>query len=217
VSRGYEVAHLDDLERLPVLDGALTWLPIRRQLGIAAFGANAYTAEQTGQEVVEEHSERVNRHEEAYFVVAGRATFTLGGDEVDAPAGTIVHLPDPEVRRGAVAAEPGTTVLAMGAARGVPFRPSGWEAAFAAYAYRNLGDAERGRTVLREAVENDPSAWQGHYHLACFAALDGDREAALGHLSRAVELDPEAARHAADDTDFASVRDDAEFARLTAS
>jgi quercetin dioxygenase-like cupin family protein len=211
MSSGYEVAHLDDLERLPVLDGTLIWLPVRRRFGIAAFGANAYRAEQAGQQVVEEHTERVNRHEEAYFVVAGRATFTLDGDEVDAPAGTLVHLPEPDVRRGAVAAEPGTTVLAMGAPRGVPFRPSGWEAAFAAYAYRHLGDAARGWAVLREAVERDPSAWQGHYHLACFAALDGDREAALAHLSRAVELDPEAARYAAEDEDFATIRDDPRF------
>jgi quercetin dioxygenase-like cupin family protein len=211
VSRGYEVAHLDDLERLPVLDGALTWLPVRRRFGITAFGANAYTAEHAGQQVVEEHTEGSNRHEEAYFVIAGRATFTVAGEEVDAPAGTIVHLPDPEVRRGAVAAEPGTTVLAMGAPRGVPFRPSGWEAAFAAYAYRELGDPDRGWTVLREAVERDPDAWQGHYHLACFAALDGDREAALAELARAVDLDPEAARYAGDDADFDSIRDDPRF------
>ena len=212
-TRGYEVAHLDDLERLPVLDGALLWLPVRRRFGVASFGTNAYLAEEAGRQVVEEHSEGVNRHEEAYFVVTGRATFTVGGEEVDAPAGTLVHLPDPEVRRGAVAAEDGTTVLAIGAPRATVFRPSGWEAAFAAYAYRRLGDPERGWAVLREAVDRDPEAWQGHYHLACFAALDGNREAALDHLSRAVELDAEAARYAADDADFDAIRDDPRFPR----
>lgn len=213
---GYEVDRLDDLERLPVDEKGLTWRPIRRRFGISAFGVNAYTAEEAGQQVVEEHTERVNRHEEVYAVIAGRATFTLDGDEVDAPAGTLVHLPDPEIRRGAVAAEPGTTVVAIGARPGVAFEPSGWEAAFAAYAYRRLGDADRGWAVLREAVDREPSAWQGHYHLACFAALDGERDAALAHLARAVELDSQAARNAAGDDDFAAIRDDSRFASLVA-
>jgi tetratricopeptide (TPR) repeat protein len=214
---GFEVAHLDELEALPALGGELTWRPVRRRFDIRSFGANAYTAERAGDLVIEEHTEGQNGHEELYAVIGGRATFTLDGDEVDAPAGTLVHLPDPSVRRKAVAAEPGTTVLALGARPGVPFEPSGWEAAFAAYAYRDLGDRERGWAVLREAVEREPDAWQGHYHLACFAALDGDRESALAHLRRAVELDPEAGKSAAEDEDFASVRDDAEFARLTGS
>jgi tetratricopeptide (TPR) repeat protein len=213
---GFEVARLDELEALPVLDGELTWRPVRRRFDIRSFGANAYTAARAGDLVVEEHSEGQNGHEEVYAVISGRATFTLDGDEVDAPAGTLVHLPDPTVRRKAVAAEPGTTVFAMGARPGVAFEPSGWEAAFAAYAYRELGDPERGWAVLREAVEREPDAWQGHYHLACFAALDGDLETALTHLGRAVELDAEAGRRAAEDDDFASVREDPEFARLTA-
>jgi tetratricopeptide (TPR) repeat protein len=209
--KGFETARIDELERLPVLDGELMWRPIRRRFDIRSFGTNAYTAGEAGAQVVEEHTEGTNRHEELYLVVAGRATFTLDGEEFDAPAGTLVHLPDPDVRRAAVAAEPGTTVLAMGAPPGATFQPSGWEASFAAYAYRRLGDPERGRQTLREAVERDPSAWQGHYHLACFAALDGDREAALDHLARAVELDSTAARFAADDSDFDSIRDDPRF------
>jgi tetratricopeptide (TPR) repeat protein len=207
----FEVARLDELERLPVDDEGLVWRPIRRRFGITAFGTNAYTAERSGQRVVEEHTERTNGHEEVYLVVSGRARFTLDGTEVDAPAGTIVHLPDPDVRRGAVAAEDGTTVLAVGAKPGAPFEPSAWEAAFAAYAYRRLGDVERGRALLQEAVDRDPSAWQGHYHLACFAALDGDHEAALEHLQRAVELDRQAAQWAADDDDLAAIRDDPRF------
>jgi quercetin dioxygenase-like cupin family protein len=209
----FDVTHLDELERLPVEEDGLTWRPIRRRLGITAFGVNAYTAERAGQRVIEEHSERNNRHEEVYVVVSGRARFTLGEDEHDAPAGTIVHLPDPEVRRGAIASEDGTTVLALGAKPGVPFEPSAWETVFAGYAYRRLGDVERGWALLREAVERDPEAWQGHYHLACFAALDGDRDAALDHLRRAVELDPQAARWAAEDEDFAVIRDDPRFPR----
>lgn len=213
---GFEVAQLDDLEQLPVDDEGLVWRPVRRRFGISAFGVNAYTGAGAGDRVIEEHTERTNGHEELYVVLAGRATFTVGGDEVDAPAGTLVHLPDPEVRRGAVAAEAGTTVLALGGKRGEAFTPSAWETVFAAYAYRRLGDVERGWELLREAVEQDPSAWQGQYHLACFAALDGDRGAAFAHLERAVEMDEEAARWAADDEDFATIRDDPRFASAIA-
>jgi mannose-6-phosphate isomerase-like protein (cupin superfamily) len=52
-------------------------------------------------------------HEEVYVVLRGRASFTLDGEALDAPAGTVVRV-DPEVHRHAVAAEGGTTVLALG-------------------------------------------------------------------------------------------------------
>ncbi len=80
----YAVAHVDELERLPVGDEGLTWRPVRRRFGIEAFGVNAYTAERAGQRVVEEHREAQNSHEELYFVASGRATFGLDGDDVDA-------------------------------------------------------------------------------------------------------------------------------------
>jgi tetratricopeptide (TPR) repeat protein len=209
--RGYEVAQLGDLERLPVLDGQLLWRPIRRRFDIRGFGANAYTAERAGDLVVEEHTETGSGHEELYFVVSGRATFTLDGDEIDAPAGTIVFLPDPAVKRRATAVESGTTVLASGARPGEAFEPSAWETFLAAYAYRDLGDADRGHRLLREAVEREPDRAVLRYHLACFDSLSGDREAALDHLRRAVELDPEIATWAANDSDLDAIRDDPRF------
>jgi hypothetical protein len=42
---------IDDVEGLPVL-GTLMWRPVRRSLGITAFGINAYTAGNAGDEVV---------------------------------------------------------------------------------------------------------------------------------------------------------------------
>jgi hypothetical protein len=38
---GYETAHVDELERLPVDDDGLVWRPIRRHFGITALGTNA--------------------------------------------------------------------------------------------------------------------------------------------------------------------------------
>src|SRR3954464_9590800 len=116
----------------------MSWLPLRRLLGVLAFGVNAYRAD-AGGHVVEEHDELgavAGHHEELYVVLSGRATFTVGGETVDAPAGTLVFLPDPPVRRGAVAAEDGTTVLAVGGRRGEPDGGSPWAVAFAGQATR---------------------------------------------------------------------------------
>ena len=47
---------LDDVEGVPVF-GTLVWKPVRRTLGVTAFGINAYTAANAGDEVVEDHDE----------------------------------------------------------------------------------------------------------------------------------------------------------------
>ena len=111
---GARVISIDEVESLPVLGGELQWHPLRHTLGIRAFGMNAYTAAKAGDLVVEEHDEGSLGHEEVYVVLAGRATFTLDGEEFDAPAGTVVHLADPKVTRVARAVEDGTRVLAVG-------------------------------------------------------------------------------------------------------
>src|SRR5438067_9326901 len=104
---------LDEIDGVPVL-GTLVWKPIRRPLGITAFGINAYTAANAGDEVVEDHTEQQLGHEEIYAVVAGHATFTVDGEEVDAPVGTLVYLDDPAQQRSAIAKVANTTVLAIG-------------------------------------------------------------------------------------------------------
>lgn len=205
----YEVAHLDELERFPVDDEGLVWRPVRRRLGIEAFGCNAYTAEKAGDRVVEEHSEQ-NGHEELYFVAGGRATFLLEDKEFDAPAGTFVFA-RPGTKRGAVAAEPGTTILAIGAKAGVPHEVSKWEAIFAAFGHLRNGDEARGRQEMEAAIAEHPGEWQGHFNGACFESRTGNRGAALAHLRRAIELDQKAAEYAAEDTDFDWLRDDPEF------
>jgi len=71
------------------------------------------------------------RHEELFFVASGRAAFTVGGETVDAPAGTFVYVPDPAVVRGATALEPGTTLVAVGGEPGKAFEISPWEREYA--------------------------------------------------------------------------------------
>lgn len=207
--KAYEVVHVDDLDRFPVDDEGLLWRPIRRRLGITAFGTNAYTAEKGDERVVEEHFEK-DGHEELYFVASGRATFTLGDDEIDSPAGTFIYA-EPGTKRGAVATEPGTTVLAFGAKPGVPHEISGWEGVFVAFGHLRNGDEDAGRAAMAEAIAGEPDAWQGYYNAACFESMTKNREASLEHLKRAIELDEKAREYAQGDEDFDWLRDDPEF------
>jgi quercetin dioxygenase-like cupin family protein len=213
LSSGYEVAHVDELEELPVNNGEFTWRPVRRRFGITAFGTNAYTGD-AGQRVIEEHAERDN-HQEMYVVLRGRATFTLGDDEVDAPAGTLVFV-RPNTKRGAIAAEDGTAVLAVGAKPGVVFEPSLWEDVFVANSYAEQGEIARARDVFAELLENHPDSWQGFFNAACLEARFGDHERALEYLGRAIELEPSAHEYAVKDSDFDAIRDDQRFNSLVA-
>ena len=199
---------IDDIEGLPVL-GTLMWQPVRKPLGITAFGINAYTAAEAGDEVVEDHTEEPSGHEEVYAVVSGHATFTVDGEEVDAPAGTLVFLDDPKQRRHAIAQEAGTTVLAIGGMPGA-HEISSWEYIFPSLPARNVEDWDTARTILEDAIaEADLPAI--HYHLACVEARAGNRERALDELLIAVDGNERYRAHAQTDEDLASIRDDPRF------
>ena len=172
---------IDDIEGIPVF-GTLVWKPIRKTLGVTAFGINAYTAANAGDEVVEEHTEEPLGHEEIYAVIRGRATFTVDGEEIDAPAGTLVYLDDPVQERQAIAAEPGTTVLAIGGVPGT-HEVSTWEYFFPALPAIEAGDYGRARAMLEEALQEvDRSAL--HYWLARVEALAGNEERAREELAK---------------------------------
>ena len=199
---------LDEVDGIPVF-GSLVWKPVRRTLGVTAFGINAYTAAAAGDEVVEDHTEAQLGHEEIYAVVAGHATFTVDGEEVDAPAGTLVYLDDPAQRRSAVAKEPNTTVLAIG---GLPGRHeiSPWEYYFPALPHMRAGDWEAARRLLEEALaEHDFPVL--HYQLACVEAQAGNPDRALDELNVAVAAAERFREHAATDEDLASIRGDPRF------
>jgi tetratricopeptide (TPR) repeat protein len=209
------ITRIEELERYPIegQDG-LTWRPVRRHFDIQAFGVNAYTADEAGQRVVEEHREE-GGHEELYVVVSGRATFMVDDEEHDAPAGTLVHCP-PGTPRGAVAAEAGTTVLGIGAKPGEVFKPSGWEWTFAGMSLLSQGQEDAARREFEAGLAAYPGAWQGYYNLACVEAKLGNREPALEQLRRAAEIDQAAvSKFAPEDGDFASLMDDPEFLAIT--
>ena len=207
-----KVVRIQEIEPIPVVGGELQWRPLRRTLGIEAFGINAYTAN-AGELVVEEHDETgagAGHHEELYVVVTGRATFTVNGEEIDAPVGTCVFLDDPKERRGARAVEDGTTVLAIGGVRGEPFKVSPWEFAFAGSPAYDAKRYEEAKALLVEGLELHPGNTSLLYNLACMEALLGERDAALEHLSQA-KSNPRVREWAATDSDLDSLRDDRRF------
>jgi hypothetical protein len=199
----YTVLKLDEVE--PILAAGVRWKPIRRTLGIDAFGINAYTALAAGDHVVEEHTEETLGHQEAYVVVSGRATFTLDGAEVDAPQGAIVYVRDPSVRRSAVAAEAGTTVLAIGGLPG-QHAPSAWEWYFEAERYRDPFDPDAALVLLADGREAFPDHAGMLYATACWTALAGRPEEAIAWLDQAIALDPAFAEWARTDDDLQSLR-----------
>jgi tetratricopeptide (TPR) repeat protein len=210
VSERWQSVRLDEIEPVSVADGLL-WRPLRRTLGVEAFGINAYVAENAGDDVVERHSESTLQHQEVYVVLTGRATFTLGEDTLDAPAGTVVFIRDPEVERHARAEEPGTSVLAVGGKPGAPYEPSAWEWYFYAERFRPSQDWDAAIADLQEGARLHPDASGMLYSLGCFEALAGRTDDALEHVTRAIELRPEFREWAMKDSDLDSIRDDPRF------
>ena len=209
----FAVARLDELRRF---EGEFTTVPVRIPLGISAFGVNAYEAAKVGGPVIEEHDELgagAGHHEELYLVLRGRARFTVAGEEVDGPPGTLVFVRDPAARRAADAVEPGTTVLVVGATQGKAFEPSPWESWLEALPHYTAGDYEAAVEIMRRALDRHPDNYNVLYNLACCEALAGRHDDALGHLARAAELDPRVVEWASDDTDLAAIRGDDRFPR----
>ena len=208
-----QVVRLEDIDAIPGPD-TLTWRPVRLTLGLEAFGTNAYTAAEVGQDVVEPHTESPELgHQELYFVHAGRAKFILDGEEHDAPAGTYVFVPDTATHRHAVAEEPGTTVLSFG---GPPvFKPSAWEWTFRA-AELKKADPDAAHKLLEEGLEAWPSSPSIMYELGCWEAQNGDKQKALDYLREAVDKEPKIRDWMREDDDLTPLRDEEDFKTLIA-
>jgi quercetin dioxygenase-like cupin family protein len=202
----YSVARPDEIKRIENL------IPVRMHFGIQAFGVNMWAGE-PGEQLMPEHEED-GGDEELYVVVAGRAAFTIGGDEIDAPEGTLVYV-SPEETRKAVAAEPGTRVLAVGATRGKAFEAGDWELWMPARNAYEAKDYERAIDLARQQLVNHPGVAVLAYNLACVEALGGRPDDALEHLRQAIELRESFREFARGDDDFASIKGDPRFLAIT--
>jgi hypothetical protein len=203
--RAFRMLSIFDEDTVPVVEGGLQWVPLRRRLGIGAFGTNAYRAARRGDLVVEDHVESPGQ-EELYVVVRGRAEFTIGDESVKAAAGAAVFLPDPEVQRGAVALDDETVVLAVGGWRDRPYHSLPWEPIFLADDLMRRGEwATAAETLEREAGDHRDSPFV-RFRIACCSARMGEDEAALEELRRAVKERPELLQRAEQEESFASLR-----------
>lgn len=192
--------------RIGEIDPVGRWLPIRRQLGIGAFGVNAYKPRPGDDRVIDEHDETTGGHEELYVVVEGSATFTIADETIDAPAGTLVFVRDPALRRGAVAQDPRTTILAVGAKPGEAFTPSAWEENAEIIPLFERGEYREAKERLEQALRRHPGAGGLLYNLACAESRLGEIDAAREHLSSAVEVHAGFAELAESDPDLEALR-----------
>jgi tetratricopeptide (TPR) repeat protein len=199
----YGVARLDELERK---GSSGNWAQIRAHFGIQAFGINAWSGG-PGDELISEHDEVPSGQQELYLVLTGRATFTVGEDEVDAPAGTLVFVGEPETKRKALGAEPDTTVIAIGAKPAEAYLPLGWEWSSDAFPLFGEERYQEARDLLAQANEEHPDAPGVLYNLACAEARLGESDEAVAHLRRALELYDGFVEIARNDPDLEPIRD----------
>jgi mannose-6-phosphate isomerase-like protein (cupin superfamily) len=206
----YQVATVDDLQDISYRQDT-HMRPVRHHLGITAFGTNAWTAAAKGDRLIPEHQEDEGS-QELYVVLRGRARFEIDGENVDAPAGTLVYVA-PEGNRTAFAEEPETSVLAIGNTVGEPYHAGGWEVWAEFHPAYEAGDYEAVIERARPTVEAGGYA-APLYNLACCEALAGRTEDAIGHLRVAVERRPNLRDLAKEDTDLDSLRDEPAFQEL---
>ena len=198
--QGWRALAIDDVEALPWRHSELRWLPLRGALGTRIVGIGGFVAERAGQQVVEDHVETSDGrgHEELYLVLRGRAEFMLDGTGLDLPAGSILLVDDPAVRRSAVAAEPDTVVIAFGGPPGFAPAASEWIERARAHA---VTDPARAAVLddLRAAYAGSPAVLVGE---AVVAAARGERAAAQATLRELLELRPELRERLGDDPDL---------------
>jgi len=210
-------AHISDLARPTSKERR--WAPVRQEFGIEAFGITAWTATGADQELISEHDESgpgQADQQELFFVANGHAVFTVDGDEIDAPTGTFVFVRDAKAKRKATATELGTTILAVGAPAGEPYKVVNWERSVDALRHWETKDWPAAVAELSKLYEEDQGDPGLLYNLACAESLAGDTDAALGHLERAVQIDAKFRTLAAEDDDFDPIRADPRFSSAIA-
>ena len=208
----YAVAKLDEIDE--ITDGREPWRPVAFHLGVTSFGANAWTAHDVGDRIINEHDEsEPYSDEELYLVLRGRATFELDGERVDAPVGTLVFA-SPGVKRTAIAAEPETTLIALGGIPGMAYEPSAWPIWNPLNPLYQAGRYDEAIERGRELLEANPGYSGLFYNVACCESLAGRTDDAIEDLRRAIELSERSRAYAREDADFDPIRDAPAFKEL---
>ncbi len=210
---GYAVAHVDEMADID--DGRAPMRAVRHQFGITSFGVNAWIGGQAGARIINEHDEsEPDSQEELYLVLRGRASFEVDGEQFDAPAGTFVFV-RPGVKRTALGEEPGTTIVAVGGVPGKPYEAGGWELFAPLRPLYEAGDYAEAADRGRELLAGDPPYPDLFFNVACCESLAGQKDQAIAHLGRAIELS-ERTRSFLEDSDIDPIREDPAFKELLA-
>ena len=199
------------IEELARDDG---WSPVRMHFDVQSFGVNAWTATEAGGRLIGEHDEIPSGHEELYLITAGRATFTVGGEEINAGPGSVVFVADPAVKRSAIAQDAGTTVFAVGGKPGEAYKPRSWEANAQVLPLFASGELAEAKEMLNEALGRYDDREGLLYNLACAEARLGETDQAFEHLATALAGRQDYVDLARGDDDLAPLRDDPRFAEL---
>lgn len=209
---GYAVAHVDEIAEVD--DGRALMLAVRHHFGISAFGVNAWIGREAKAPIINEHDEaEPDCNEELYLVLRGRASFEIDGEQLDAPAGTFVFL-RPGVKRAAFAEEPDTTIIAVGGVPGKPYEPGGWELFAPLRPLYEAGNYAEAADRGRELLAADPPYADLFYNVACCESLAGQKDEAIAHLRRAIELSERTRTFLEGDSDLDPIRDDPAFKEL---
>ena len=115
---GYTIAHRDELER------SGDWALVRRSLDCQAFGINLVEIPPGGS--IPEHDETDRDQEELFFVISGRPTLVIDGEEHAAPAGTFARLNPPHRRTVRNHHSEPASVLILSAPTTSGYTPMGW-------------------------------------------------------------------------------------------
>jgi len=210
----YAVAHVDDIEELD--DGRASMRAVRHHFGISSFGVNAWIAREAAARIINEHDEsEPDSNEELYLVLRGRASFEIDGERFDAPSGTFVFV-RPGVKRTAFAEEPGTTIIVVGGVPGKPYEPGGWELFAPVRPLYEAGDYAEAANRGRELLAGDPPYADLFYNVACCESLAGQKDRAIAHLRRAIELSERTRLFLAGDSDLDPLRQHPDFEQLLA-
>ena len=109
------VTHVDDIE------GAYggVFKPVGSHLGVTAFGVGLQQYPQDHQQYPE-HDHAEDGQEEVYYVISGRATLTIEGEEHPLRAGSVAYVPSGTKRRFTTP-DSAVQFIAIGGTPGAPF------------------------------------------------------------------------------------------------
>lgn len=86
--------------------------------------------------------------------------------------------------------------------------------AYGVISMKQMNKPDQSRKQFEMAIRLDPRNDLAYYNLACYYALSGNYKSTIANLSKAVQLNSEHKKSAADDSDFDSIRSDNDFQQL---